>query len=197
MISRSRKSCIPLESWPRMNGTPPPVTVALTGSCFGIASSSAAVRMNDAMPPQISAQPHRARHLPAGVLGLLGDVAGRLEAVEDVDRREHRDQRAPASQCPPKSSAERVARACWTPWVDEQEAEPVVEAVDRQDDRDAEGADDLDVHAELRDPAHHLGAGDVERGLDREQDHRDRAGSSCGWSGRGSSRTSCGSARST
>ena len=32
MISRSRKSCIPLESWPRMNGTPPPLTVAATGS---------------------------------------------------------------------------------------------------------------------------------------------------------------------
>ena len=52
----SRKSCTPLESWPRMNGTPPPSTVALIGSCAGIASRSAPVRTSDAMPPQISAR---------------------------------------------------------------------------------------------------------------------------------------------
>ncbi|MEA2281566.1 MAG: hypothetical protein QOK21_2173 [Solirubrobacteraceae bacterium] len=56
MISSSRKSCIPLESRPRMNGTPPPLTVAPTALCAGIASSSAAVRISDAMPPQISAR---------------------------------------------------------------------------------------------------------------------------------------------
>ena len=39
-----------------MNGTPPPSTVALTGSFEGIASSSAAVRMKDVTPPQMSAQ---------------------------------------------------------------------------------------------------------------------------------------------
>ena len=47
---------MPLESCPRMNGTPPPLTVAPTGSTFGIESSRAAVRMNDAIPPQISAR---------------------------------------------------------------------------------------------------------------------------------------------
>ena len=56
MINTSRKSCIPLESWPRMAGTPPPSKVDLIGSCFGIASRSAAVRISDPMPPQISAQ---------------------------------------------------------------------------------------------------------------------------------------------
>jgi hypothetical protein len=56
MINRSRKSCIPLESWPRIAGTPPPSNVALIGSFFGIARRSAAVRMSDPMPPQISAQ---------------------------------------------------------------------------------------------------------------------------------------------
>ena len=43
----------------------------------------------------------------------------------------------------------------------------MVEPVDAQDDRDPEGADDLDVHPELRDPAHHLRAGDVEDRLIR------------------------------
>ena len=38
-----------------MNGTPPPFTVAPTGSCAGIASSSAAIRTNEATPPQTSA----------------------------------------------------------------------------------------------------------------------------------------------
>jgi hypothetical protein len=52
-------------------------------------------------------------------------------------------------------------------------AEAVVEAVDAEDDRDAERTEDLDVDAELRDPAHHLGADDVQRGLQREQDQRD------------------------
>ena len=56
MMRRSRKSCIPGESWPRMNGTPPPSTVALTGLSEGIASRSPAMRMNDEMPPQMSAQ---------------------------------------------------------------------------------------------------------------------------------------------
>ncbi len=56
MIRSSRKSCIAVESWPRMNGTPPPSTVALTGSLAGIASRSAAIRMNEEMPPQMSAQ---------------------------------------------------------------------------------------------------------------------------------------------
>ena len=55
MIRRSRKSCIPLESWPRIAGTPPPSNVALIGSFLGIASRSAAVRTREEMPPQISA----------------------------------------------------------------------------------------------------------------------------------------------
>jgi hypothetical protein len=48
-------SCIQLGSWPRMNGMPPPLIVAPTGSCFAIASSRPAVRMNEAIPPQMSA----------------------------------------------------------------------------------------------------------------------------------------------
>ncbi len=54
MISSSRKSWTPLESWPRMNGTPPPSTVAPTAFVSGIDSSSAAVRNSELMPPQIS-----------------------------------------------------------------------------------------------------------------------------------------------
>ena len=46
---------MPPESCPRMAGTPPPSNVALIGLCFGIASSSAAVRTSDETPPQISA----------------------------------------------------------------------------------------------------------------------------------------------
>ena len=56
MMSTSRKSCRPPESWPRIAGTPPPSNVALSGLCFGIASSSAAVSTSDDTPPQISAQ---------------------------------------------------------------------------------------------------------------------------------------------
>ena len=55
MMMTSRKSWTQLASSERMNGTPPPSTVALTGSFSGIASSSAAIRMNDATPPQIRA----------------------------------------------------------------------------------------------------------------------------------------------
>jgi hypothetical protein len=56
MMSTSRKSCMPLESWLRMNGTPPPSKVALTGSFSGIARSNAPVSTSDPMPPQMSAQ---------------------------------------------------------------------------------------------------------------------------------------------
>ena len=56
MISSSRKSCTPLGSSARMKGTPPPFTVAPTASWAGMASSRAAIRMNDATPPTISAQ---------------------------------------------------------------------------------------------------------------------------------------------
>ena len=48
----------------------------------------------------------------------------------------------------------------------------MVEAVDAEHDRDAERAEDLDVDAELRDPAHDLGADDVQRGLDGKQAQR-------------------------
>src|SRR5215475_426081 len=89
MISSSSTSCSQLGSWPRMKGTPPPVTVAVTPFLAGMASSSAAVRMNHPAPDQ--RVPHGARHLAAGVLGLFGDVPGGLEAVEDVHRGEHRD----------------------------------------------------------------------------------------------------------
>ena len=51
MISRSRKSCIPVESWLRIPATFP-VTAAPTGLAFGRARSSAPVRMSDASPPQ-------------------------------------------------------------------------------------------------------------------------------------------------
>ena len=53
----------------------------------------------------------------------------------------------------------------------------MMEAVDREDERDAEGPHDLDPHAELGDAAHDPGAGDIERGLDREEgkdDEEDR-----------------------
>ena len=56
MMRRSRKSCIPLESCPRMAGTPPPAKVDLIGSSFGMARRSEAVRTKDEMPPQMSAQ---------------------------------------------------------------------------------------------------------------------------------------------
>ena len=48
-----------------------------------------------------------------------------------------------------------------------------MEAVERQDDRDPERADDLDIDTELRHAAHHLGAGDVEDRLDQQEQHRD------------------------
>jgi hypothetical protein len=51
----------------------------------------------------------------------------------------------------------------------------VVEPVDGEHDRDAEGAEDLDVDAELGDPAHDLRAGDVQGRLDGKQDqHHDQ-----------------------
>ncbi len=48
-----------------------------------------------------------------------------------------------------------------------------MEAVDEQDQRDAEGAEKLHVHPDLRDIAHHLGPRDVQPGLDSEQDQCD------------------------
>ena len=51
-VSTSRKSCNALGSSLRMNGAPPPLTVLPSGSLpAGIASSSAAIGMNDEMPP--------------------------------------------------------------------------------------------------------------------------------------------------
>ena len=47
---------------------------------------------------------------------------------------------------------ERVGRGVLHSLRAEQEPEPVVEAVDREDERDPERADDLDVDAEPRDP---------------------------------------------
>jgi hypothetical protein len=47
MMSSSRKSCMPLESWPRTKGTPPPFTVAPTGFLSGMASSRLAVRTRE------------------------------------------------------------------------------------------------------------------------------------------------------
>ncbi len=74
------------------------------------------------------------------------------------------------SQLPPKSSPSGLLAAFSHALGREEEAEPVVEAVDQEDEGDAEGADDLDVDAELRHAAHHLGAGDVQAGLDREEE---------------------------
>jgi hypothetical protein len=115
---------------------------------------------------------HRPGNLPAGVLRLLGDVAAGLEAVEDVDRREHGDERGrePAAV---EVEGERVGRVVLCALGREEEAEAVVEAVDREDERDPERADDLDVDAELRDVGHDPRAGDVHRQLDRQQDERD------------------------
>src|SRR5256886_13383299 len=50
---------------------------------------------------------HGPGHLAAGVPGLLGDVTGRLEAVEDVDRGEHGDQGG-ADPAAAEVQAERV-----------------------------------------------------------------------------------------
>jgi hypothetical protein len=55
----------------------------------------------------------------------------------------------------------------------EEEAQSVIEAVDREDDRNAQRADDLDEDAEPRHQGHHLDAGDVQRRLDRQQDDGD------------------------
>ena len=54
MIISSRKSCIQLGSWARIPGMPP-ATVVPTGLCLAVASSSAAVRMNEPTPPQMRA----------------------------------------------------------------------------------------------------------------------------------------------
>src|SRR5437868_14463916 len=50
----SRKSCSQLGSWARIDGIPPE-TAAPTPLCFCVASKRPAVRMNEAMPPQIRA----------------------------------------------------------------------------------------------------------------------------------------------
>jgi hypothetical protein len=107
------------------------------------------------------------------ILGLLGDVPGRLEAVEDVDMREHGDECRPGDPVAAEVEPQWVAGRVGDPFAGEQEAEAMVEAVDGEDDRDAQRAQDLDVHAELSNPAHDLGAGDVQHGLDGEQDQRD------------------------
>ena len=73
MMISSRKSCIPLDSWPRMNGTPPPFTVAPTALCAGIASSRAAVRISDATPPQSSAW-----RMALGILRLASLVSSAM-----------------------------------------------------------------------------------------------------------------------
>ena len=78
----------------------------------------------------------------AGVLGLLGDVACGLEAVEDVDRREHRDQQRAeirAAEVEPEGVRLDVLHALGG----EQVAEAVVEPVDGEHDREADGAEDL------------------------------------------------------
>ena len=115
---------------------------------------------------------HRPGNLPAGVLRLLGDVPAGLEAVEDVDRREHGDERR-REPAPVEVEAVGVGRVVLRALGREEEAEAVVEAVDREDERDPERPDDLDVDAELRDVGHDPRAGDVHRQLDRQQDERD------------------------
>jgi hypothetical protein len=55
----------------------------------------------------------------------------------------------------------------------EQEAQAVVEPGDPERDRDAEGADRLDVHAHPGHEAHDLGAHGVEQCLDHDQRHGD------------------------
>jgi hypothetical protein len=56
----------------------------------------------------------------------------------------------------------------------EQVAEAVVEAGDREDDRDAEGAEGLDERAVASDAAHDLRPDDVRCRLERQQDERDQ-----------------------
>src|SRR2546430_17681320 len=105
---------------------------------------------------------HGPGHLAAGVPGLLGDVTGRLEAVEDVDRGEHGDQGG-ADPAAAEVEAERVGRGVLDVLRASQETQSVVEAVNAEHDRDTERAEDLDVKTELRDPAHDLGADGVQR----------------------------------
>ena len=77
MMRRSRKSCIPLESWPRIAGTPPPSKTALIGSCFGIASRSAAVSTKDEIPPQI-----RAHRIADGILRPASFVSSAMSPAD-------------------------------------------------------------------------------------------------------------------
>ena len=80
---------------------------------------------------------------------LLGDIAGRFEPVEDVDVRQDGDKGCTE---PPVASRSR-RRADWSPRLGalarEEVVEPVVEPGDRQHDGDPEGADDLEVDADL------------------------------------------------
>ena len=125
MISSSRKSCI----HGRELAEDERDAAALDGRLdrvrpSGIASRSAAVRMKDVIPPQISAQRIAFGICRLGVLRLLRDVARRLEAVEDVDRREHGDQRRGREPAAVEVEAERVRRLVLDALRREQEAEP-------------------------------------------------------------------------
>src|SRR5436309_3462174 len=84
-------------------------------------------------------------------------------------------QREHGSECGAQPAAvevhtERVAGSVRHALCAEQVAQPVVETVDQQDQGESEGADDLDVHTELRDATHDHSAGDVEDGLDHEEE---------------------------
>ena len=115
---------------------------------------------------------HRLGHLALRLDGLFGDVAGRLEAVEDVDVGQHGHERGAGPPVAAEVQAERVALEYSTCSRGEDEAEVLVEAEGREREKDAERSDRLDVDAEARHAPHDLRADRVQ---DRRQ-HDDAAG---------------------